>query len=370
MPSTSLPSRIAHLFSSSNRFQALCEEILKKQQLLAEGSHHHGSASLSLSGLAGGSVAFLLAALHQRLDHNILFVAGNFEEGQSLADDLSNIIGEEAVCYFPSRQITLYEFNSPTGEIIGQRLAALAGLMSGQKRVVVAPAEAIIEPTIAKATFLAESLRLTIGQKLEPEELAGRLVALGFNRVAAVEEVGDFAVRGGLIDFFSPSSELPIRAEFIGDEIESLRLFDVRDQRTIDRLDNIDLLPRREVPIRSETLESYLERLPEHDADLIRARFISEPELPGLEWLAVSFGITPGSLLDYLDGDDLVVLDGSRALRDMMKEHIQEGQRQFERAKTRLVAPPPVEQYYRSPDSQFQRLLSYVALDIHPFFYF
>ena len=367
MPSTSLPSRITHLFSSSSRFQSLCEEISKEQQRRAEGSHHHSSNFISLSGLAGGSVAFLLAALHQRLDHNILFVAGNFEDGQSLADDLSNIIGEEAVCYFPLRQITLYEFNSPTGEIIGQRLAALAGMMSGQKRVVVAPAEAIIEPTIAKATFLAESLRLTIGQKLEPEELAGRLVALGFNRVPAVEEVGDFAVRGGLIDFFSPSSELPIRAEFIDDEIESLRLFDVRDQRTVERLDNIDLLPRREVPIRSETLESYLERLPERDADLIRARFISEPELPGLEWLAVSFGIMQGSLLDYLSNDDLVVLDGGRGLREMMKDHIQEGQRQFERARTHLVAPPPVEQYYRNPDSQFQRLLSSVALDIQPF---
>ena len=71
--------------------------------------------------------------------------------------------------------------------------------------------------------------------------------------------------------------------EFFGDLVESIRLFDVRDQRTVEKLTEIDMLPRREVPIRSETIDSHLEQLPPQDADLIRARFISEPDLPGLE---------------------------------------------------------------------------------------
>ncbi|MDD4050497.1 MAG: transcription-repair coupling factor [candidate division Zixibacteria bacterium] len=363
MTDSKLASRIKTLFSASGQFELLRVDIEQAKTDRSVGR----IAPVRVSGLAGGSLAFLLAALYERTDGNILMVTSNYDDGQNLSDDLINIVGDEAVGYFPSRQTLPYEFRSPSGDITGQRLTALGGFLSPQKKIIVAPAAAIIEPTMARSTFVAESLRLTVGQKLNPEELIDRMTALGFNRVGAVEEVGDFAVRGGLIDLFSPASDLPVRAEFFGDEIDSLRHFDVRDQRTIERLEAIDLLPRREVSIRSETLESFLEKLHPKDADLVRARFIGEPELPGLEWLAAGFGLERGSVLDYLDDNDLVVLDGGKGLVEDMRRLYEDGEKLFQRAKDRFVAPPPIEKYYLSPADQMGKMSSHVAVDILPF---
>jgi transcription-repair coupling factor (superfamily II helicase) len=362
-----LAEKIKSLFASAPQFQTLCE--------LIDRATPSGNSPASpvvpdlprLSGLAGGSTAFMLAALFERYDRNILFVTSGFDEAQSLADDLGNIIGEDNALFFPPRQILPYEFRSPSGETIGERLSALAGLLSPQKRIVITPIRSIIEPTIATETFKAEALHLQVGQMLDPGDLSQRLIALGFNRVNAVEEVGDFALRGGLIDFFSPSNELPARVEFFGDEIESIRLFDVRDQRTVEKLTEIDMLPRREVPIRSETIDSHLEQLPPKDADLIRARFISEPDLPGLEWMAVGFGLGQGSLLDYLSAGDLVFLHGGDTLRDEMRDIFEDGKKLYQRALARFVAPPAIEKYYFDPDLQYDILTSFTHITIAPF---
>lgn len=367
-----LAQRITDLFLDCAELESLTREIDKTLPSagIREASAEielPGKSAISVSGLAGGAAAFLLAALYHRYDGNILYVTSDFDDAQNLSDDLSNILGEGNVCFFPPRQVPPYEFRSPTGEITGQRLAALNGLLSTRKRLIVAPIEAIIEPTLAQETFLAESLSLSVGQNLVREDLIDKLSALGFNRAAVVEEVGDFAVRGGLIDFFSASHDLPVRAEFSGDEIESLRLFDVREQRTVEHLDRVDLLPRREVTVRSETIEHYLEQMHPRDAELVRARFIGEPELPGLEWLAVAFGLPVGSLLDYLKGDDLVVLDGSKTLLEEARRQLTAGRHLYERAAERFICPPEIERYYFDPDKQFAKIASFVNLNIHPF---
>ncbi len=367
MPDRPLPHKIKELFSESVSFKALCKRLDGEFESQRQEEEQSSYKPVTTGGLVGGASAFLLAALFDRYNGNILFVTSNFDEGQNLTDDLINIIGVESVYLFPNRQTPPYEFRSPTGEITGRRLAALAALCSSKKKIVVVPIQAVMEPTMTREMFINESLHLSVGQEVNPEDLTSKLIALGFSRVAAVEEVGDFVVRGGLIDFFSPAGEYPVRAEFFGDEIESLRHFDVRDQRTIERLDEIDLLPRREVPIRSETIEGYLDHLAKKDADLVRARFICEPGLPGLEWLAAGFGLPQGSLLDYLLPGDIVVLDGGKGLLEEMRGHYDDGKRLFERATARFVSPPPVEKYYFYPDRQFEKLSSFIHLDIRPF---
>jgi len=361
-------AQIKRIFSDLPRFRDLVQTIeTTGAKTRSDDSADIPHNPIRLTGLAGGAVAFLLASLYEYRDGNILFVTADFDEGQNLADDLANLIGEDAVSFYPPRQVYPYEFRSPSGEITGQRLSALAALLAPEKKVVIAPIRAVVEPTMARDMFAGESLHLEVGQELDPDDLARRLVSLGFNRVGTVEEVGDFAVRGGLIDFFSPASELPVRAEFFGDIIDSLRHFDVRDQRTVERLDNIDLLPRREAPIRAETIEDYLERLPEKDADLIRARFICEPDLPGLEWLAIRFGIPRGSLLDYLDTSDLAILDGGKSLLDDMVDFFEHGRQHYEMAKSRFDEVPALEECFFDPHGQYDRLLSHVNLAIHPF---
>ena len=249
---------------------------------------------LMVTGLSGSSGAVLLNALTTNLKRPILVVTQRSEEASDFYEDLLFLMGPEKVAHFPTRQILPYDFRAPVGEVMGQRISSLAGLLHGSVSVVVCPVRALLEPTIAVDTLKESSVILNKGDEIDIDELVDRLVRLGFQRVPLVEEVGDFARRGGLIDIFTPDASAPVRIEFFGDEIDTIREFDVGSQRSVGRLDRVAILPKREIPITQETVEQYLRRLPAHDADYIRSRYINDPELPGLEWLAVMFDIERG----------------------------------------------------------------------------
>ncbi len=362
MTKSRLVNRILTAFDHLPAFKQVHRSLQEQREYASDSPH-----PLHLAGLAGGAKAFLPAALHRHTSGNIFIITAEFDNAQNLADDLAAIVGDDHVLFFPDRRINPYDFRSPSGEIIGRRLATLAGILSPDQKIIVLPVQAIMEPTIARETFVRESVHLKVEQEMDPDDLVRTMVSLGFNRVVNVEEVGDFAVRGGLIDFFSPSSEYPVRAEFFGDEIESLRQFDVRNQRTVARLDAIDLLPRREIPIRSETIENHLEKLDERDADIVRARFINEPELPGLEWLAISFGIIQGRLADYISNNDIVLFDNLSNLKEELKDRWLLGEQHCDRARERFTNPVPLEKYYTDPEASFAPFVARPHAIIEPF---
>jgi len=164
-----------------------------------------------VAGLAGSSEALTLSLLRAALDRPLLVVTADSDEAGSLYEDLQALAGEDAVSLFPSRQILPYDFRAPVGEIIGQRISALSDLSDRRRMITVCPVRALIEPTIPKSVLQESQVRLEIGKEFEMDELVARLVRLGFRHVPLVEEVGDFARRGGLIDFFTPGATSPVR---------------------------------------------------------------------------------------------------------------------------------------------------------------
>ena len=260
--------------------------------------------TIQVAGLSGSSPAMLINSIYRELGQPIVVVTAGPEEAHDLFDDLSFLLGPQKVGHFPSRQILPYDFRAPIGEIIGQRISTLAGLVNGTIEVVVCPTRALIEPTVTKDNLARNQIHLQVGREYQLDEVVQRLVRLGFRRVPVVEEVGDFALRGGLIDLFTPGFDAPVRVEFFGDEVETIRQFDVATQRTIARVDHVTLLPKREVPITQETVETHLESLPEEDAEYIRTRYLNDPELPGLEWLSILFGLSQGALAIQTRTDD------------------------------------------------------------------
>ncbi|SYZ74349.1 Transcription-repair-coupling factor [Candidatus Zixiibacteriota bacterium] len=327
---------IKRRFSETASFRKLVERLSQEND-----------GRITISGLAGSSAALLVANLIDETSRLILAVTNEVEEANNLFDDLNFLLGEKDVVLFPPRMIPPYEFRTPTAEIIGQRLYALSRLVKGETKILVASLEALMEPTVARKDFERGSLMLKVDQEMEIDRLAEKLIEMGFQRVPLVEEVGDFALRGGLIDFFSPGFEGPIRLEFYGDIIETIREFDVASQRTTGKLEEVTLLPKREVPITFKTLESYLSRLNEKDGDFIRARYLNDPELPGLEWLAIPFGLEYGSLMDYLNKDRIIVIANDVASLEATADEIKKtGERHRERIRERLDGAPPVENYY------------------------
>jgi len=325
------------------------------------------ASPITISGLTASADAFLVKALCAAGKRSVLVLTERPEEAHDLFDDLQVLMPPGQAAHFPSRQILPYDFRAPVGEIMGKRISALSGLLDGVVSVVICPIRALMEPTLPLTALRDGRISLRAGQEVDLDSLVERLVRFGFRRVGVVEEVGDFARRGGLIDFFSPGAEAPVRVEFFGSEVDTIRQFDVGSQRTIGRLDRIEVLPRREVPITQETLELYLERLPEDDADYIRTRYLNDPELPGLEWLAIVFGLEKGSLLDYLPKDTMVYAFGMGSIEAEGRSILDEAASLRARFRTRLSSLPAPEDYYFGPDKVFDALGAFVRIDRVPF---
>ncbi len=323
--------------------------------------------NVTVTGLAGSSAAIMLANLAEMIDRPIVAVITTPEEAGDFYDDVAYVLGDEKVAFFPSLMTPPYEFRSPSGEIVGQRLSTLARIRNNQTKIIVTPVAALIEPTIAFSDFEKSHLQLSVGDEMEIGHLAQRMVRMGFNRVPLVEEVGDFALRGGLVDFFSPGFEAPIRIEFFGDEIDTIRQFEVSSQRTTERLERISLLPRREISITQETVEQYIEKMPEDDADLIRARYLNDPDLPGLEWLATAFNLESGCLFDFISTKSLLFLEGIGNLKAEIDEILKDSQKRFDRVKDRMESPPPVEEYFKNKIKIEKRFEDCQRIDHVPF---
>ncbi len=330
---------IIKYFTESRPFRELVGRLADKS-----------AARLAVSGLAGSSPAILLASLAHNGNRPIIAIASNPDESDDLYDDLKFLLGEGEVEQFPTLGIPPFEFRSPSAEVIGRRLSAISSIRQGSAKIIVTSVNSLVEPTITKEDFETGSLHLKVGEVMDLEELAEKLVGLGFQRVPLVEEIGDFALRGGLIDFFSPGFNSPVRVEFFGDEIETIRQFDVATQRTTDRLNEVRLLPRREVTITPATIEKYLEKIPEDDADLIRSRYLNDPELPGLEWLALSFGHKRGSFLDFVPESALYFTSSAGIFNGFTDNLIEDAKRRRERLLNRLTILPKSEEYYRNSE--------------------
>lgn len=343
-------------FRTAPQFESLLNQI---------GSN--GPSRVSVSGLHGSSPAFLLKELSQTTNRPVLVVSQSTEEAANLFDDLAFLMSEDQVGHFPARQILPYDFKPPVGEIMGRRISTLAGLLDQKHRIVVCPARAFLEPTITTDALSESRINLQVGQECDLEQLVKKLVALGFKRESVVEEVGDFSLRGGVIDFFSPSASSPVRIEFFGDTVETIRLFSVGSQRTIEKLDTISLLPKREIPITQNTVEKYLSEIPETDAEYIRDRYLNDPELPGLEWLSVMFGLKQGSLLDYISADTIVFIDGEGRLKDEFESILEEGENLYRRLSKDISSLPKPSKYYHNPNSLFSKIEEMKIIDRLPF---
>ena len=162
-----------------------------------------------------------------------------------LADDLK-AFGTSAQV-FPSRDISLIFEQTPSKEYERQRMGALTNWVFGNVDVVLIPAIAAIQKTIPREVLLERILEIKEGSEVELEKLVQSLHFAGYKRADEVEGQGQFAVRGGIVDFFPPNRERPIRVEFFGDEIDTIAEFDPLSQRRTDKLDSVMITPSVEI---------------------------------------------------------------------------------------------------------------------------
>jgi transcription-repair coupling factor (superfamily II helicase) len=207
---------------------------------LAERLPARGS-SVTLGGLPGSSGAVLAAWIARRFPQRLLtVVAPTPGEAERWLADL-NQMADEGVALYPQREALGEE--EPHYEIAGERAETIEALLQGRLRILVTTARATAERTLVPAALERLRLRLAVGERRPPAEVAAALERMGYRRVATVTEVAEFSVRGGIVDVYGFGMAAPARLEWWGDDISSMRGFDLTTQRSLQELPEVTVLP-------------------------------------------------------------------------------------------------------------------------------
>ncbi len=205
---------------------------------------------------AGAARPFLIAALHRELDASLVAITPRPEGARQLHDQLA--AWGASPLLFPEPDSLPYEGLASDPATVQQRLGALHRLASGGKALVVASSHAVARKTLDPQAFRAAVHIIRQGDRLDVEGTLARWVELGYEWAHMVELPGSFSRRGGIIDIFSPSGDLPARIELFGDEVASIRRFDPETQRSVGLVDSVTVVPAGEEP----AVASLLDYLP------------------------------------------------------------------------------------------------------------
>ena len=199
-----------------------------------------------IHGLWGASRCLLAAELAQSLGHALLFVTPTIEAAETALGDLESFYDSGTLHLFPPREYLPPSDALPADQSISERLLTLRALLQTDEKlgVVIAPIKSLLQYLPPPRLIRAMRLRLAAGDTWPLEQLSAAFVERGYRRQSIVETRGEFSIRGGIVDIFPICAEDPYRLEFFGDDIESIRVFDAVTQRSFEKVDRMELMPR------------------------------------------------------------------------------------------------------------------------------
>ncbi len=270
----------------------------------AAGKQHWGN-------LPGAALSLAIAEAASAAKRFTLLLTADSQSAERLEQELSFFAPDLPVLHFPDWETLPYDLFSPHQDIISQRISSLYRLPELEHGVLVVPITTALHRLAPTKFLLGSSLVLDVGQKLDVEQMRSRLEASGYRYVDTVYEHGEFTVRGSLIDLFPMGSKLPFRIDLFDDEIETLRTFDPENQRSIDKVDTVRLLPAREFPLQKDAVTRFKARFRERfDVDFRRCPIfqdLSSGITPaGIEYYLPLFFDETSTLFDYLPQDTQV----------------------------------------------------------------
>lgn len=200
--------------------------------------------NLHIKGLFGSSDAMFAASLYHKTDDCFLYVLNDAEEAGYFYHDLTQILGQERILFFPSayKRSVKYGQVDAANEIL--RTEALSLLQVNNKHlIIVSYPEAVAEKVVSKEALEKNTLDIFAGKESDREMISNKLDSFGFEYVDYVYEPGQYAIRGSIMDVFSFSSEFPYRIDFFGDEVNTIRTFEIETQLSKDRLEHVQIIP-------------------------------------------------------------------------------------------------------------------------------
>ncbi|MFO7707729.1 MAG: transcription-repair coupling factor [Desulfobacterales bacterium] len=287
---------------------------------------------LEVIGLAGSECAHVLSRMAAAVAGPILVVVSSAAEADQLAEDIaffSPSAPPVANC-FPSYHLMPFKFLSYHNQTASERIRVLYQLLvQAAPPLIIAPVPALLQQLIPRAELSRYAELIIEGEEVDRGHLVDKLIAGGYLRAAIVEEPGDFSVRGGIVDVFTPLYADPLRIEFFGDRVESLRFFSAVDQRRLQPTKEAVILPAREAVLRPEQLAEITHRirlraaqinLPATQVRRIVTHLSNQEAVPGIEGLLPLIYPRLDHFVDYLPPNTRVVAVDPGRLQQAARE--------------------------------------------------
>jgi transcription-repair coupling factor (superfamily II helicase) len=290
--------------------------------------------SLRLGAAYGCSPALIIAELAAHVAHCKLILTTDVTEAESLLSQIGFFSGGSGnVLLFPDLETLPYDSFSPHQDLIAQRLRILRDLNQSRQLTILAAAGTLL-PRLSPRDYLASrSIALKVDQTLDQKDFCRQLENAGYQRVSQVTTHGDYALRGSLVDLFPTGHDAPVRVDFFDDQIDSLRVFDPDSQISTSKVESMDTLPAREMPVDTDAIKAfrnrYRQRFEGNPATSLIYREVSAGRLPGgIENYLPLFFESTATLWDYLPDDTLIVCTGDT--RHALEQAWQQTQERFE----------------------------------------
>ncbi|AIZ41295.1 transcription-repair coupling factor [Cellulophaga baltica] len=246
---------------SQKIIQQLYEQSPQLQKLrTAISNFEHTKGTINIKGLIGSSLSFVLTDAFKTAKQPFLLIFNDKEEAAYHLNDLEQMIGEKDVLFYPGSYRRPYQIEETDNANVLLRAEVLNRINSRKKpAVIVTYPDALFEKVVTRKELDKNTLKIKIEDSLSLDFLNEVLFEYKFKRVDFVTEPGEFSVRGGIVDVFSFSNDEPYRLEFFGDEVESIRTFDVETQLSLEKLNKITIIPNVENKFLDESRESFLQ---------------------------------------------------------------------------------------------------------------
>jgi len=296
-----------------------------------------GEKKIRIGGLYGTAKSLLISIIFRRINNKpVVVVVPTEKEAKDTCQDISFFLGEDKVSLYPPWDTISVDLFTFQREVELLRVEVLYRLLAGEAAVVVAPLKALMQKVMSLNVFEGYLEFISVGSVIARDELLSKLFAGGYSRVPLVEEKGEFSLRGYVIDVFPPHTTRPIRMEFMGDEVESIREFDPSSQRSTGNLEEFIITPAREVILTPERKQQAIRNIRQRANELELQGIMKHPSLDMIENGLVS-SINPlflslfyesftnnenrenhgtlGTLFDFMPRGTVIITDDFPALR-------------------------------------------------------
>ena len=217
--------------TKSDKFNEYLERIKKS------------NAPISILGLAGVGASQLVASTEENIKRPVCLITYNELQAKKLAEEIRSYINE--VFFFPKREILTYDYVAESKELPYERIEVLNNIKNGKIKVLVCSIEALLQPIISEDILFKNKISVKVGETYDLEELKRKISMLGYTKTEMIDGKGEFSSRGGILDL-SFDDKYGIRIEFWGDEVDSIRKFDIQTQRSVEMIQKVDINPLHE----------------------------------------------------------------------------------------------------------------------------